>query len=174
MTVILNQKHSARTKSFIPSPLMLLEIGQFPQLTLFFTHKSLTDQLVLPSLLYPLGSDDLPKSFAYITFSFTTSFFRSNCRSQHPQFCVFTTLPPSCWVFVSFEIVEKFSLIITFTAWVLLCFYFFLFFFYLINILLRLLVPSFLYYLLNFSLFKPLNCIIYFILIINFSRCHLL
>jgi hypothetical protein len=39
--------------------------------------------------------------------------------------------------FVSFETVEKFSLIPTFIAWVLLCFYFLLFFFYLINILLR-------------------------------------
>ena len=39
--------------------------------------------------------------------------------------------------FVSFETVEKFSLILTFIAWVLLCFYFLLFFFYLINILLR-------------------------------------
>ena len=42
----MNQKHSARTKSFIPSPVMLLEIG------LFFAHKSPTNQLVLPSLLY--------------------------------------------------------------------------------------------------------------------------
>ena len=49
-------------------------IGQFPQLILFFPHKSPTNQLSLPSLLYPLGSDDLPTSFAYITFSFTTSF----------------------------------------------------------------------------------------------------
>ena len=59
----MNPKHSAWTKSFIPSPVMLLEIGQFPQLTLFFKHKSPTNQLVLPTLLYPLGSDDLPTSF---------------------------------------------------------------------------------------------------------------
>jgi hypothetical protein len=107
----MNRKFSARTKSFIPSP--VLEIGQFPKL---------------------LRSNILSFVFYHLT-TFMLSV------------CVF-------WNFI-----EKYSLIITFTAWVVLCFYFFLFFFYLINILMRLLIPSFLYYLLKFSLVKVLNCI---------------
>ena len=78
-------------------------------------------------------------------------------------------------LFVSFEIVKRFSPILTFITWVLL---------YVLLFLIVLLLfdqhthetphPSFLYYLLNFSLLKPLNCIIYFVLTINISRCHLL
>ena len=141
----MHQKHFAQTKLFIPSSVIALEF------------KSSSDSSFLTTLSSTYSQRSQNPQFCY-------SYKYSWCNPQHwwshlypiESFDVFTTFVLR--VFVSFQIVENFGIILTFITWIVLGFL--LFFFYLINILLRIIILYLFYHLSNFRVIKLPNCII--------------
>ena len=144
---------------------LLHEFKEFPQLLIYNSTSSnvsltLSDSTAFSTSSVLLFISTFMLSSTALIMSYVSSITFESFIFYWACWCVHHLTTFVLRVFVSFKIVENFGIILTFITWLVLCFYFLLFFFYLINILLRIFIQNFLFYLSSFRAVKLLNWII--------------
>ena len=142
---------------------LLLEFEEFPQLlntTSSNVSLTLSDSSEFSTSSVLLFISTFMLSFTALIMSYVSSITFESFIFYWACWCVHHLTTFVLRVFVSFKIVENFGIILTFITWLVLCFYFLLFFFYLINILPRIFIQNFLFYLSSFRAVKLLDWII--------------